>query len=97
MIYIAIRSITLRDGDTLKVYETEPTGGNLTEKKSFTSVDAYYSLASTLLIKFTSDAEFTTYGFKMDFLVTKGMNILTCIFYYYFYYALHPLNEESSI
>ena len=72
MIYVAVRSIFLIPDDTLKVFERDSNNGRLALRKSFWTLDAYYSLSNSLLIMFKSDSRITTDGFKIDFLVTKG-------------------------
>ena len=66
----------MNSGDTVQVYEREPTSGRITPIRSFTSQDVYYSLSNSLVIKFKSDNIYTHYGFIFSFQSSNGMYIL---------------------
>ena len=76
MIFLAFDMAYMNSGDTVQVYEREPTSGRITSRKSFTSQDAYYSMSNSLVIKFKSDNIHRNHGFIIKFQSTSGMYFL---------------------
>ena len=72
MIYLAARSVSLSYGDTLEVFERDPTSGFLTRRTEVTATAAYYSNSNSLVIKFKSNSIYTEDGFVLEYRATKG-------------------------